>query len=48
MCRFIPSCSEYALETVERHGAWKGARWILWRLLRCQPFSPAGYDPVKD
>lgn len=45
-CRFEPSCSAYALEAVERHGAVRGARLALARLLRCHPFGAAGYDPV--
>ncbi len=45
-CRFVPSCSEYALEAVERHGAWRGAGLSAWRLLRCQPLARGGYDPV--
>jgi putative membrane protein insertion efficiency factor len=46
-CRFTPTCSEYAREAIERHGAFKGTGMAIWRLLRCQPFSAGGYDPVK-
>jgi len=46
-CRFIPSCSEYAREAIERYGAIKGTGMAIWRLLRCQPFCAGGYDPVK-
>jgi putative membrane protein insertion efficiency factor len=45
-CRFQPSCSRYASEAIQRHGAWRGARLTLWRLARCQPFHPGGFDPV--
>ncbi len=45
-CRHIPTCSEYALEAVERFGAWKGGRLALTRLLRCHPWGTSGYDPV--
>ena len=45
-CRFQPTCSEYAMQAVERHGVLRGGRLTLWRLLRCQPFSKGGYDPV--
>ena len=46
-CRFYPSCSQYAIEAVERHGAAKGARLAFKRVLRCHPLSKsAGYDPV--
>lgn len=45
-CRFYPSCSAYALEAIATHGAWRGSRLTLWRLLRCHPFHPGGYDPV--
>ena len=45
-CRFHPSCSVYALQALEKHGALKGLRLTLWRLLRCQPFHPGGFDPV--
>ncbi len=45
-CRFYPSCSEYALEALERHGFFKGGFLALRRLLRCHPFHPGGIDPV--
>jgi len=45
-CRFEPTCSQYALEAIEMHGAWKGGWLSLRRLLRCQPFSRGGFDPV--
>ena len=46
VCRYIPSCSQYAVTAVERYGAWKWGRMAVWRLLRCNPFSRGGYDPV--
>jgi putative membrane protein insertion efficiency factor len=42
----VPSCSEYAMEAVERHGALRGSGMALQRLLRCHPFVRGGYDPV--
>ena len=45
-CRFLPSCSHYAMEAVEVHGAWKGGWLALRRLLRCHPWGSDGYDPV--
>ena len=45
-CRFVPTCSEYALEAVEHHGALRGSWLALARLLRCHPLARAGYDPV--
>jgi putative membrane protein insertion efficiency factor len=45
-CRFYPSCSQYALQAVEEHGAWRGSLLALRRLARCHPFNPGGYDPV--
>ena len=46
-CRFVPTCSEYAREAIERHGALRGSGMALYRLLRCQPFCAGGHDPVK-
>jgi putative membrane protein insertion efficiency factor len=45
-CRFQPTCSQYAIEALERHGLARGAALSAWRLLRCQPFARAGADPV--
>ena len=45
-CRFTPSCSQYALEAVTRHGALKGTWLAARRLVRCHPFHPGGFDPV--
>ncbi len=45
-CRFVPTCSEYAMEAVERYGALCGGFMALTRLLRCHPLSRGGYDPV--
>ena len=47
-CRFTPSCSKYALTAIERYGAWKGGWMAVWRVLRCNPFSKGGYDPVPE
>jgi putative membrane protein insertion efficiency factor len=46
-CRFTPSCSEYSLEAVSKHGALKGSYLSFKRILKCHPFHPGGYDPVK-
>jgi len=45
-CRFYPSCSQYALDAVTRHGALKGSWLAARRLTRCHPFHPGGFDPV--
>jgi len=45
-CRFIPTCSQYALEAIERYGAVKGGLRSLWRIMRCNPFCKGGYDPL--
>lgn len=47
-CRYIPTCSEYAVQAIERYGAWKGGLMAAWRILRCNPFSKGGYDPVPE
>ena len=47
-CRFIPTCSNYAIEAFERHGAFKGLYLTTMRLLRCHPLGGNGYDPVPD
>jgi putative membrane protein insertion efficiency factor len=45
-CRYVPTCSEYAMEAVERYGARRGTWMALVRLLRCHPFARSGFDPV--
>jgi len=45
-CRFVPTCSQYAIEAVERHGVVRGGLLATARLLRCHPFARAGFDPV--
>ena len=45
-CRFEPTCSQYAIEAIEKHGLWKGTGLAAWRILRCNPFCKSGYDPV--
>ena len=46
-CPYIPSCSEYGMEAIEKYGALKGGALALWRIIRCNPFSKGGYDPLK-
>lgn len=48
VCRYEPSCSAYALEALQRHGAWRGAGLAGWRLLRCHPGCDGGLDPVPS
>lgn len=45
-CRYVPTCSEYAMEAVERYGVVRGSVMALGRILRCHPFARSGYDPV--
>ncbi len=45
-CRFVPSCSAYAIEALHTHGAWRGLLLACSRVARCNPFCAAGYDPV--
>lgn len=45
-CRFTPTCSAYSLEAFEKRGFWAGMALTVWRILRCSPLSPCGYDPV--
>lgn len=45
-CRFVPTCSEYALQAIEKYGIIRGGSMAIRRILRCHPFHPGGYDPV--
>lgn len=45
-CKYYPTCSQYAVEAIKKHGPIKGLGLSAWRLLRCNPFSRGGYDPV--
>lgn len=46
-CRFYPTCSQYALEAVDKYGVFRGGILAVWRILRCNPFSRGGYDPLR-
>ncbi|MFV9689859.1 MAG: membrane protein insertion efficiency factor YidD [Desulfobacteria bacterium] len=46
-CRFVPTCSEYAYQAIERYGLLKGSFMAVRRILKCHPFHPGGYDPVR-
>lgn len=46
-CRFSPTCSQYGYTAIEKHGVFKGSALTLWRIMRCNPFSPGGHDPVR-
>jgi uncharacterized protein len=46
VCRFVPTCSQYGLEAIEKYGAARGGWLLVRRLARCQPFCKGGYDPV--
>ena len=45
-CKYVPTCSQYAIEAIEKYGALKGGLLAAWRILRCNPFSKGGFDPV--
>jgi putative membrane protein insertion efficiency factor len=45
-CRYVPSCSEYGYEAIQKYGAVKGSGLAVWRILRCNPWGKGGYDPV--
>jgi len=46
-CRYLPTCSDYAIDAIAKYGAFKGSFMAAWRILRCNPFCKGGYDPVK-
>ncbi|MGB3682225.1 MAG: membrane protein insertion efficiency factor YidD [Rubrobacteraceae bacterium] len=46
-CRFHPTCSQYTIEAIQKYGVFKGALLGTWRILRCNPYSKGGFDPVK-
>jgi putative membrane protein insertion efficiency factor len=47
VCRFYPTCSHYSYQAIAKYGLFKGGWMAVWRVLRCQPFSAGGYDPVR-
>ncbi len=48
MCKFYPTCSQYAVTSIERFGVIRGSALTLWRLIRCSPLTSGGYDPVPE
>lgn len=46
-CRFVPTCSQYAIDAINKYGAFKGSALAVYRILRCNPFCKGGYDPVR-
>lgn len=48
MCKYYPTCSNYAIEAIEKHGTLKGFLLAVFRVLRCNPFAKGGYDPVPE
>jgi len=46
-CKYHPTCSEYGYQAIEKYGVFKGGLMALWRVLRCNPFSHGGHDPIK-
>ena len=46
-CKYYPTCSEYTKQAIEKYGAFKGSILGFWRIIRCNPFSKGGYDPLK-
>lgn len=46
-CRFYPSCSQYAIDAISKHGSIRGGFMAIKRIIKCNPFNPGGYDPVK-
>lgn len=46
-CKYTPTCSQYAIDAINKYGAIRGTLKAIWRILRCNPFSKGGYDPVK-
>ena len=47
-CKYFPTCSNYAVEALQIHGFFKGTALAIWRVLRCNPFSRGGFDPVPE
>lgn len=47
-CRYVPSCSQYAIDAIEEYGTLRGIAMGTWRICRCQPFGGSGYDPVPQ